>query len=70
MKKCTICLIGTWTVGLAAMAWGALALLGIDLMWPIWGKIMAVTVGLTGLGFLYYQPPMKPCPRCASLNRL
>lgn len=69
MKKCTICLLGTWTVGLAAVGWGVMGALTVPITLPLWARLAAIIVGLTGLGFLFYQPPMKPCPRCLAANQ-
>jgi hypothetical protein len=69
MKKCTVCLIGTWIVGLSALAWGVLGVTGGLSTLPVWARVMMGVVGVVGLGFLFYQPPMKPCPRCVAANR-
>lgn len=64
MKKCVICTFGSWTVGLSALAWTAVGLLGIVLPAGLGFKIITALVGITGAGFLIYQPPLQACPRC------
>ena len=69
MKKCRICTIGSWVSGLSAVALGAMGLSGF---WPrsnALSRSVLSLVALTGLGFLIYQPPFKPCPRCERLTR-
>ncbi len=68
MKKCTICIAGSWTVALAGLAWGIVGVSGtmIELS-PVIRGLCAV-VGVTALGFAVYQPPLKPCPRCSALT--
>lgn len=72
MKKCLVCTLGSWTVGLAALAWAMVGLLGLALPAGPWFAIVTAIVGITAIGFLIYQPPFKACPRCeaATLEHL
>jgi hypothetical protein len=70
MKKCGICLIGTWVVGLSALAWAVVGFAGGLAQLSMWGRVLAVLVGAIGMGFLFYQPPMKPCLRCLAASGL
>lgn len=69
MKKCKLCIVASWVVGLAAVAWGALSLglITIDLT-PAF-KMISIGVGITGIGFLCYQQPLMSCPRCVAANK-
>lgn len=69
MRKCGICMVGSWTVGLAAVAWGLAGVFEVPVEWSLPLRVVAGLVGLTGLGFLFYQPPLKPCPRCVKANQ-
>ena len=68
MKKCPVCLFGTWVVGLSAVAWGASAIRGQAPALVGATYVAAFFVALTGIGFLVYQPPFKPCPRCVKAS--
>ncbi len=64
--KCTVCLMGTWVVGLSAVAWGVVASMG-----GITGEVVSLgfLLGLAGLWFLWFQFPFRPCPRCVAVSR-
>ena len=64
MKKCFICTICSWIVGLSTLWLVGMGLGG----WPLpaggWINICYAVLGLIALGFLYYQ--LVPCPRCVA----
>lgn len=66
MKKCALCVMGSWVVGLGALAWAAAAVMEVTPAWTPPVKGGAVLVGLTALGFLACQ--VKACPMCVKVN--
>ena len=69
MKKCRICTFGSWVSGLSAVVLGVLGPAGFrPRSSPLMRGALAL-IAFTGLGFLIYQPPFKPCPRCERLTR-
>lgn len=68
MKKCAVCIAGSWTVALAGLAWGIVGVSGTMMSPSIPLRGALVVVGLTAIGFAIYQPPLRPCPRCEALT--
>lgn len=66
-KKCFVCLFGTWAVGLFAVVWGIAALAGLAAF--LSSPVLGVVIGILGLGFIWYQYPLRPCSRCAATAR-
>ncbi len=69
IRKCTICIFGSWVSGLSALAWGAVGIFN-PFGFELWARILLMIVGATGISFLYYQPPFPSCPRCMKVNNL
>lgn len=65
-NKCTVCAICTVVVGLSAIGWGVVGVLGATPTHSVLVRIAYVAVGVIGIGFLYYQ--IKPCPNCTKKN--
>jgi uncharacterized membrane protein len=68
MKKCGICTFGSWVVGLTALAVGIVAVTGSFPAMTTWLRGVLALAGIVSLGFLFYQPPLAPCPRCVRAN--
>ncbi|HEY1812470.1 MAG TPA: hypothetical protein VGG74_09005 [Kofleriaceae bacterium] len=68
MKKCAICTLGSWVVGVTALAVGVAAVTGHVPAMTTWLRVVLAIAGVVGLGFLFYQPPLAPCPRCVRAN--
>jgi hypothetical protein len=68
VKKCSICIVGSWISGLSAIAWGAVAALD-PFGFVVWLRVVCGFVGVIGIGFLVFQPPFLSCPRCVKLNK-
>jgi hypothetical protein len=32
-------------------------------------RVILAAAGAASLGFLFYQPPLAPCPRCVRANK-
>jgi hypothetical protein len=69
MKKCGICTLGSWVVGLAALAWALWGATGYTLVASGTLRTVALVLGGFGIGFLIYQPPLPSCPRCVAANK-
>ncbi len=67
MTKCTICKLGSWTVGLATIVLALAGLLAIPLPTGPVAITLYILLALIALSFLYYQ--ITPCPRCAAVRR-
>ena len=67
MKKCLLCTICSWIVGLSTLWLVGMGLGGWAL--PSGGlvNIGYALLGLIALGFLYYQ--VVPCSRCVARNQ-
>ncbi len=63
VKKCTVCMVGSWVVGLSAVAWGTAGIFN-PFGFVLWLRLVCGLAGVAGLGFLAYQPPFPACPRC------
>ncbi len=68
MKKCIVCAVCSWIVGLSMLGFVVIGLGGWKL--PSGGVVNLVyaALGLITLGFLYYQ--VVPCQRCVAVNKL
>lgn len=69
MRKCPLCTAGSWVVGLAAVAWGCVGAFNLHPEPTAITRAAFVAVGLTGLGFLAFQAPFRPCKRCLATSK-
>jgi hypothetical protein len=69
MKKCSICIFGSWVVGLTTLAVAVAAVTGRVPALTLWMRVILAAAGAISLGFLFYQPPLAPCPRCVRANK-
>jgi hypothetical protein len=69
MKKCSICIFGSWVVGLTTLAVAIAAVTGRVPALTSWMRVVLAAAGAISLGFLFYQPPLAPCPRCMRTNK-
>lgn len=63
MRKCGICMFGSWVVGLVAVAASLFGILSYPLPAGTLAGALYVVVLVVAISFLYYQ--IVPCPRCA-----
>jgi hypothetical protein len=69
VKKCSICMFGSWVVGLTTLAVAIAAVSGHVPALALWLRVVLAIAGAVSLGFLFYQPPLAPCPRCVRANK-
>jgi hypothetical protein len=67
MKKCLICKICSWVVGLSTLWLVVMGLTGWQLPTGAAVNLAYAALGLVALGFMYYQ--MVPCKRCMAVNQ-
>jgi hypothetical protein len=68
MRKCVICTVGSWVVGLSTVGWGVAAVFHVAIPAEHWVRYVGIAAGVVGVGFLAYQPPLPACPRCPAAN--
>lgn len=66
MKKCAMCVVGSWVVGLGALLWAVAGVLEVTPAWTPLLRGAAVLVGAFAVGFLACQ--VTPCPMCVKVN--
>jgi hypothetical protein len=69
VKKCSICMFGSWVVGLTTLAVAIAAVTGHVPALTLPLRVILAVAGVVSLGFLFYQPPLAPCPRCVRANK-